>query len=199
MPLLPPNSPFHLYFFKERLLKRSQVKKTSNKGVEPPQLNNDVSYFRWWIAYRDAMSFRASHYFVSYISEASAVMAGLGGSMANFNIQVAQPLEIEFPRSLSEIVKAWNIPMHKWLKTCKLQIIVIVVGIGFQLNFHLFFIAFRLFQDNDKIRLPFLHPDDLFSQHYATRPKFPDRSCSSLPGILFVHRAQTTGKTSGHF
>ena len=37
-------------------------------------------FFRWWIAYRDAMSFRASHYFVSYVGEASAVAAGFGAS-----------------------------------------------------------------------------------------------------------------------
>ena len=29
--------------------------------------------WKWWIAYRDAMSFRASHYFVSFMSEASVV------------------------------------------------------------------------------------------------------------------------------
>ena len=33
---------------------------------------------KWISAYRDAMSFRASHYFVSFMSEASAVAAGFG-------------------------------------------------------------------------------------------------------------------------
>ena len=33
---------------------------------------------KWISAYRDAMSFRASHYFVSFMSEASSVAAGFG-------------------------------------------------------------------------------------------------------------------------
>ena len=33
---------------------------------------------KWISAYRDAMSFRASHYFVSFMSEASAVASGFG-------------------------------------------------------------------------------------------------------------------------
>merc|ERR1719357_1891395 len=37
------------------------------------------SGWKWWLAYRDAMSFRASHYFVSFMSEASAIAAGFGG------------------------------------------------------------------------------------------------------------------------
>ena len=36
--------------------------------------------WRWWLAYRDAMSFRASHYFVSFMSEAAMVAAGFGCS-----------------------------------------------------------------------------------------------------------------------
>lgn len=38
------------------------------------------SGWRWWLAYRDAMSFRASHYFVSFMSEAAMVAAGFGCS-----------------------------------------------------------------------------------------------------------------------
>eukprot|EP00094_Tigriopus_californicus_P007808 TCALIF_07520-PA protein Name:"Similar to PTGR1 Prostaglandin reductase 1 (Homo sapiens)" AED:0.13 eAED:0.13 QI:0/0.75/0.55/1/0.87/0.88/9/0/834 len=74
--------------------------------------------WRWWTAYRDAMSFRASHYFVSYISEATAVAAGFGlGEAGDWNLQVVHPHNIEVPRSLTEVVKSWNIPMHVWLKT----------------------------------------------------------------------------------
>ncbi|XP_071527219.1 protein-serine O-palmitoleoyltransferase porcupine isoform X2 [Panulirus ornatus] len=66
---------------------------------------------RWGIAYREALSFRSSHYFVSYLSEASALLAGLNVG------RVARPEFIEIPRSLVEVVINWNIPMHHWLKT----------------------------------------------------------------------------------
>ena len=64
------------------------------------------------------MSFRTSHYFVSFVSEVTAAAAGIGFSQDGERIQVTQPHEIELPRSLVEVVKAWNIPMHIWLKTC---------------------------------------------------------------------------------
>lgn len=72
----------------------------------------------WIAAYRDAMSFRASHYFVSFISTASAVASGFG-STANsprWEVKVAEPHNIEVPRSLVEVVVSWNVPMHIWLK-----------------------------------------------------------------------------------
>ncbi|KAB7498271.1 Protein-serine O-palmitoleoyltransferase porcupine [Armadillidium nasatum] len=66
---------------------------------------------RWFIAYRDALSFRSSHYFVSYLSEVSLNLAGIE------SVSVSKPLKIEFPRSLVEVVIYWNTPMHHWLKT----------------------------------------------------------------------------------
>jgi len=78
------------------------------------------SGWKWWLAYRDAMSFRASHYFVSFMSEASAITAGFGAATAGgstvWQMQVTQPHNIEVPRSLVEIVVSWNVPMHAWLK-----------------------------------------------------------------------------------
>ena len=65
------------------------------------------------IAYRKALSFRSSHYFVSYFSEVSSLLAGLEAG------PVAKPSFIELPRSLVEVVIYWNMPMHHWLKTCK--------------------------------------------------------------------------------
>lgn len=80
--------------------------------------------WKWWLAYRDAMSFRASHYFVSYVSEATATAAGMGSTPErHWKLQVTTPHDIEVPRSLTEVVKAWNIPMHNWLKTCELIVI----------------------------------------------------------------------------
>ena len=80
----------------------------------------------WLRAYRDAMSFRCSHYFVSFLSQASAVTAGFGFRPADevnprsrWEIAVTEPHNIEVPRSLVDVVVSWNIPMHKWLKKCK--------------------------------------------------------------------------------
>jgi len=78
------------------------------------------SGWKWWLAYRDAMSFRASHYFVSFMSEASAIAAGFGahavGGQLLWHFTVTQPHNIEVPRSLVEVVVSWNLPMHRWLK-----------------------------------------------------------------------------------
>ncbi|KAL5014250.1 hypothetical protein ScPMuIL_008520 [Solemya velum] len=76
---------------------------------------------KWILAYRDAQSFRFSHYFVSYLSEISATMVGLGASViegdVRWDLKVSKPLHVEFPRSLVEVVTNWNIPLHQWLKT----------------------------------------------------------------------------------
>lgn len=71
------------------------------------------SFWKWLIAYRDALSFRASHYFVSYIGSTLLILGGfpLSSSM------IVKPLYIEFPHSLVQVVIYWNIPMHYWLKT----------------------------------------------------------------------------------
>ena len=65
--------------------------------------------WRWWLAYRDAMSFRASHYFVSFMSEASAVAAGFGAQTVagrtQWHFAVTQPHNIEVPRSLVEVME----------------------------------------------------------------------------------------------
>lgn len=39
-----------------------------------PQLEDN----RWWIAYKEALTFRFSHYFVSYISESTCLLVGIG-------------------------------------------------------------------------------------------------------------------------
>ena len=38
---------------------------------------------RWWIAFRDALSFRFSHYFVSCLSEVMMTLSGFGGTRTN--------------------------------------------------------------------------------------------------------------------
>jgi len=81
------------------------------------------SDWKWLMAYRDAMSFRTSHYFVSYISEATAISAGFGtifqgedDTNPSWKLEVTQPHRIEIPRSLVQVVVSWNLPMHAWLK-----------------------------------------------------------------------------------
>ena len=75
---------------------------------------------KWLLAYRDAISFRTSHYYVSFISEASLIAAGFGcivsGTQIVWQYTVTQPYTIEVPRSLAEVVVGWNLPMHRWLK-----------------------------------------------------------------------------------
>ncbi|KAJ0181015.1 hypothetical protein K1T71_003100 [Dendrolimus kikuchii] len=72
---------------------------------------------KWLVAYRDAQSFRMSHYFVSSMSIVSMVSAGFGlTNDCHSELQVTKPLFIELPRSLVQVVVFWNIPMHQWLK-----------------------------------------------------------------------------------
>ncbi|CAI9744493.1 Hypothetical predicted protein [Octopus vulgaris] len=77
-------------------------------------------HWKWLTAYRDAMSFRFSHYFVSYLSTLSLTLNGLGSTHVNgevlWDFDVTRPAYIEVPRSLVETVSNWNIPMHNWLK-----------------------------------------------------------------------------------
>ncbi|XP_047741081.1 protein-serine O-palmitoleoyltransferase porcupine isoform X2 [Hyalella azteca] len=69
-----------------------------------------ASSARWSLAYRDALSFRLSHYFVCHMSEASALLGGLHVG------PVARAHHIELPRSMLSVVTYWNVPMHTFLK-----------------------------------------------------------------------------------
>lgn len=76
------------------------------------------------MAYRDALSFRSSHYFVSFLSELTALSAGIDTSTAQrWTVTITRPWHVELPRSLVEVVIHWNVPMHTWLKTCKYKYI----------------------------------------------------------------------------
>ena len=72
----------------------------------------------WWAIYLDAFSVRCSHYFVCYLSQATLLTAISGNCCTTFmSLQsIVNPVAIEFPRSLSQVIRAWNIPMHLWLK-----------------------------------------------------------------------------------
>lgn len=76
---------------------------------------------KWLIAYREAVSFRASHYFISYLSEAAMLAAGYKNSRYwhnpdKWNYIVTDPIQIEFPTGLPTVVIHWNKPMHDFLK-----------------------------------------------------------------------------------
>ncbi|XP_062596255.1 protein-serine O-palmitoleoyltransferase porcupine-like [Saccostrea cucullata] len=74
------------------------------------------SNYKWVRAYRDAQSFRFSHYFVCFVSETTIALSGINPSEIDYGVTVTRPLYVEFPRSLVEVVTNWNLPMHNWLK-----------------------------------------------------------------------------------
>ncbi|KAL7745123.1 hypothetical protein ACLKA6_008182 [Drosophila palustris] len=76
----------------------------------------------WLLMYTGALSVRASHYFVSFLSQAMLAAAGQQldstqhSSSKLLGDLVARPWHIEWPHSLSALVRCWNVPMHEWLK-----------------------------------------------------------------------------------
>ncbi|KAI5642442.1 MBOAT, membrane-bound o-acyltransferase family domain-containing protein [Phthorimaea operculella] len=83
--------------------------------IVPWYIDDETS--KWLVAYRDAQSFRMSHYFISSMSIVSMVSAGFGlTNDCHSELQVTKPFYIELPRSLVQVVIYWNIPMHQWLK-----------------------------------------------------------------------------------
>ncbi|XP_037391684.1 protein-serine O-palmitoleoyltransferase porcupine isoform X2 [Pygocentrus nattereri] len=79
------------------------------------------SIARWLLAYENTMSFHFSNYFVSYFSETTTTLAGAGFTEEKdhlkWDLAVAKPLNVEFPRSMVEVVTSWNQPMSRWLNT----------------------------------------------------------------------------------
>ncbi|XP_016350519.1 protein-serine O-palmitoleoyltransferase porcupine-like [Sinocyclocheilus anshuiensis] len=76
---------------------------------------------RWLQAYENTLSFHFSNYFVSYLGEMSTTLAGAGFTEEKDNLKwdltIAKPLNVEFPRSMVEVVTSWNLPMSRWLNT----------------------------------------------------------------------------------
>lgn len=71
--------------------------------------------------YKQALEFRTGHYFIAYISTVFAMVCGYHRE-DNSEISVTQPMFIEWPKSLLNVVVHWNAPMHNWLKKCLLFI-----------------------------------------------------------------------------
>lgn len=83
--------------------------------------------FRLLVPYRDALTFRTSHYFISFMSATMVLIAGIEeapnkSATTVLGFHITRPFDIEFPRSLVPVVVSWNIPMHLWLKNCKFDI-----------------------------------------------------------------------------
>lgn len=64
-------------------------------------------------AYFVAQSFRFSHYSTCYISTG---LLTLWSNPEKNPPEICKPSEVEFPRSLVQVVVSWNIAMHTWLK-----------------------------------------------------------------------------------
>uniref|UniRef100_A0AAQ4Q263 Porcupine O-acyltransferase n=1 Tax=Gasterosteus aculeatus aculeatus TaxID=481459 RepID=A0AAQ4Q263_GASAC len=75
----------------------------------------------WLLAYENTMSFHFSNYFVGYLGETTSTLAGAGFTEEKENLKwdmtVSQPLNIELPRSMVEVVTSWNLPMSRFLHT----------------------------------------------------------------------------------
>uniref|UniRef100_A0A1I7XGG4 Protein-serine O-palmitoleoyltransferase porcupine n=1 Tax=Heterorhabditis bacteriophora TaxID=37862 RepID=A0A1I7XGG4_HETBA len=55
-----------------------------------------------------AQSFRMSHYFICFLAQGLSILSGL-------STFISDPIAIELPRSLVEVVVVWNMPMHRYL------------------------------------------------------------------------------------
>lgn len=77
-------------------------------------LSISVIFQRFLTAYKSALEFRMSHYFICYLSTFQMYMGAP---------KLAEPIvdfwSIEVPRSTKSVVRAWNRPMHNFLKKCK--------------------------------------------------------------------------------
>uniref|UniRef100_A0A8C6XKE1 Protein-serine O-palmitoleoyltransferase porcupine n=1 Tax=Naja naja TaxID=35670 RepID=A0A8C6XKE1_NAJNA len=76
---------------------------------------------KWLRAYESASSFHFSNYFVGFLSETTATLAGSGFTEEKENLKwdltVSHPLRVELPRSMVEVVTSWNLPMSRWLNS----------------------------------------------------------------------------------
>ncbi|XP_019852943.1 PREDICTED: protein-serine O-palmitoleoyltransferase porcupine-like isoform X2 [Amphimedon queenslandica] len=101
-----------------------------------PFLFEEPFWNKWFAAYSAAASFRYSHYFISFLSEATAILSGIGykiepaGTITWSKFRVTYPLDVEVPRSLGSLVNSWNIPMHVFLKNYVFKPVLIRLNYG---------------------------------------------------------------------
>ena len=104
--------------------------------IDPVQPQNPsifpIKGSKWLMSYCTAISFHFSHYYISYLAVVTSTLSGVGGvvqkklkteddveSSSNVSwseFKVTRPISVEIPRSMLNVVVAWNIPMSKWLK-----------------------------------------------------------------------------------
>ncbi|XP_069603995.1 protein-serine O-palmitoleoyltransferase porcupine isoform X3 [Ranitomeya imitator] len=100
--------PYFIPLYGDRLLRN---KKRKARGL----------VVRWLRAYENTSSFHFSNYFVGFLSEVTAVLSGAGFTEEKDHVQwdlsVSQPLNVEIPRSMVDVVTSWNLPMSRWLHT----------------------------------------------------------------------------------
>ncbi|XP_041860100.1 protein-serine O-palmitoleoyltransferase porcupine-like isoform X2 [Melanotaenia boesemani] len=101
--------PYFIPVFGDKLLRSKKRRKIRGSAA------------KWLLAYENTMSFHFSNYFVGYLSETTATLAGAGFTEEKENLKwdmsVSKPLNIEFPRSMVEVVTSWNLPMSRFLHT----------------------------------------------------------------------------------
>uniref|UniRef100_A0AAR5PWV8 Protein-serine O-palmitoleoyltransferase porcupine n=1 Tax=Dendroctonus ponderosae TaxID=77166 RepID=A0AAR5PWV8_DENPD len=73
------------------------------------------------LGYQEALSFRSSHYFVCYLSEAFMIAGGYKDFAYHFEeaywkLSITNVWAIELPMSLAVVATNWNKPMHEYLK-----------------------------------------------------------------------------------
>ncbi|KAH9528481.1 hypothetical protein DERF_002427 [Dermatophagoides farinae] len=86
--------------------------------ADDPQQTSTFWFFIMKIlrSYSIAIQFHYSHYFICFLGQSMFHLWGFD------DLQVTKPLSIEWPRSLVDVVVAWNIPMHQWLKRYVFQV-----------------------------------------------------------------------------
>lgn len=66
--------------------------------------------------YVTAQSFRFGHFFICYLSLGAAILGGFPT-----NLKVTEWTKVEWPRSMSDVVNMWNLPMHHFLHKCNFR------------------------------------------------------------------------------
>uniref|UniRef100_A0A7E4WBT2 Protein-serine O-palmitoleoyltransferase porcupine n=1 Tax=Panagrellus redivivus TaxID=6233 RepID=A0A7E4WBT2_PANRE len=69
--------------------------------------------FEKFVGFINAQSFRFSNYFVLYFVWATAL---IGGFESN-KMETVNAAKVEFPRSMDEVVRYWNLSLHEFLHT----------------------------------------------------------------------------------
>lgn len=151
-------------------------------------ISDNLTYL---VTYRDALIFRCSHYFISFMSSATLLVSGIDSQLTSdlFGYQVTKPLDIELPRSLIPVVISWNIPIHLWIKTCKfISNFISLPNLCF---------SFRYFSQPEAVRKFQRDPPHLPNLVISARSQFPTRSRSIVDRRVHVCRVSLSQRLGG--